>query len=30
MTMKIEIIQGFDPVDVEEKVNVFCAITIFP
>ena len=25
MTMKIEIIQGFNPVDVEEKVNVFCA-----
>lgn len=25
MTVKIEIIQGFNPVDVEEKVNVFCA-----
>lgn len=25
MAMKIEIIQGFNPVDVEEKVNVFCA-----
>lgn len=23
--MKIEIIQGFNPVEVEEKVNVFCA-----
>lgn len=27
MTKKIEIIQGFNPVDVEEKVNIFCANT---
>lgn len=27
MTKKIEIIQGFNPVDVEEKVNAFCANT---
>lgn len=25
--MMIEIIQGFDPVNVEEKVNAFCANT---
>ena len=25
MTKKIEIIQGFNPIDVEEKVNAFCA-----
>ena len=25
MTKKIEIIQGFDPVEVEKKVNAFCA-----
>lgn len=25
MTKKIEIIQGYDPVEVEKKVNAFCA-----
>lgn len=25
MAKKIEIIQGFDPVEVEKKVNAFCA-----
>lgn len=28
MTKKIEIIQGFDPVEVEKKVNAFVRITI--